>query len=391
MHLAKQKECTACMACVDVCAHNALRAQIDKNGFYSIVVSSALCVNCGACTNVCPIINPITAKCRESNPYAAWSNDLEQRVRSASGGIFAAIATVVLKQGGIVYGAAIDGFDIVHKRINEIEELPMLQGSKYQQSNLTGIYKQVRKDLRDKKIVLFTGLGCQIHGLLSFLKGTNQDRLYTIDAICGGLSTMLPMIQLKESGAYKGINSFRDKEKGWQSKGFRYSLKMIKQDDSLADLGLDNMVLNTFSSKLLKRSSCLDCKFTGFHRISDITVGDFWGTDKFKEQHDNGLSVIAIHSERILPLLKTADIQLETIKWDEFTGSNPNYYWTKQPLIRYFISRRIALSAMRKNKNEIAARLMCPYSWAGLMMRVYLKINTFQRSIFYINKISKIR
>ena len=192
---------------------------------------------------------------------------------------------------------------------------------------------------------------------------------------------MLPMLHLKTSGKYKGISSFRDKENGWQSKGFRYSLKMVRKDGSVEDLGLDNLVLNTFSSKLLKRSSCLDCKFVGLHRNSDCTIGDFWGNESFKEQHHEGLSVLIAHNERIISLMRETHIEAKPVSWKEVITDNRNIYWTHYPLIRYFFSRKKALLAMQEKDYVIATKQMSPWSFPGLLLRIYLKINMLYRSV----------
>lgn len=378
MKLASQKDCTGCMACIDACSHAVLRAEIDKDGYFSIVKNTGKdCVECGRCTQICPVINHIKIE-GKSNPYAAWNTNSEQRKQSASGGIFAAIATVVIRMGGSVYGASIDGFDVKHIRITDEKDLHLLQGSKYQHSNMEGVYKQVRNDLRQGMFVLFSGMGCQVAGLLSFLGKINKEKLFTIDTICGGLSTMLPMLHLKCSGKYIGIKSFRDKENGWQSTGFRYSLKMIRRNGNIEDLGLDNMVLNTFSSKLLKRSSCLDCKFTGFHRMSDCTIGDFWGDQRFKEQHAKGLSVLVVHTDKIKALMEDANMEIKPISWNELIINNHNIQWTHYPKIRHFFSRKKALNALRNNKYAIANRQINPWTLPGLFLRLYLKINKLQ-------------
>ena len=126
MKLASQKECTGCMACVDACPHKVLKAEMDLNGYYAIVPDCMeKCVECGRCSRVCPILNPAQTT-GKSTPYAAWNLDAEQRKQSASGGIFASLATSIIRKGGSVYGAAIDGFEIKHLRITDEHELHRL-------------------------------------------------------------------------------------------------------------------------------------------------------------------------------------------------------------------------------------------------------------------------
>lgn len=384
--LPKTDDCTACSACVTACAHKALELALNKNGYFEVITDSSKCTNCGLCEKVSPVLRPIKKTEYGTTYYACWNTNSEVREKSASGGAFSALALYVLNQGGIVYGAAISGFDIVHKRIDNISALSEILGSKYQQGNICGIYKQVRQDLLKGKIVLFSGMACQIAGLISYLGTTEHSNLFTVDTICGGFSTVLPMLCLKDSGKYNGIYSFRDKNDGWSSVGFKYNLRMQKCDGSIEDLKLDNLVLNTFSSKLLKRGSCCNCAFTSPYRQSDVTIGDFWGDQRFKVQHSNGLSVIAIHSKRIMEIIKGAPLHIEPITFDELISSNHNYYWTRFPLVRFFISRKLALWALRSRKTRIAAWQIKPKSLAGICMSVYLKLNKrFLRVPFYKN------
>lgn len=366
--------CTACMACIDVCCHNALSPIIDKDGYYQISGDADKCIECGLCVKTCPILKTKEKVNNLRKAYAVWNTNYEIRSQSASGGAFSALAEEVLKCGGVVYGAKIDGFRIKHARVDSIDHLPPLLGSKYQHSEKQGIYKLVRKDLKDGKLVLFSGMSCEIAGLKSFLGKTPRDNLFTVDTICGGHSTLIPMLSLQQSGKYLGIHSYRNKDKGWQSRGFRYDLKMIKTDGTIDDLELDNVVLNTFSSKLLKRSSCLDCKFNGPDRISDCTIGDFWGLDDFKEQHHNGVSVLVVNSERIMRLISASNLHLETVTIADVTRENPCYSGKPHRLIRHFVSRRLALQYFRDNKISKAMYLMKPRSWAGMAMSIYLKL-----------------
>lgn len=59
--------------------------------------------------------------------------------------MFTLFAMDVLNKGGVVFGAAFDGsLQVCHTGISTIQELEKLRGSKYVQSNMNGIFKQVR-------------------------------------------------------------------------------------------------------------------------------------------------------------------------------------------------------------------------------------------------------
>lgn len=377
MKLASAKECSACMACIDACNHNVLKTVVDSDGYYKIDISNqSACVECGLCSKVCPILNRVDTRkndCLES--YAVWAKDDKLRYKCASGGAFGAIAEYIINKGGVAYGAAIDKFRIRHRRATNLHELQALLGSKYQHSELTGVYKEVKKDLLSGKIVLFSGLSCQIAGLIKFLGSINRSNLITLDTICGGLSTMLPMISLEKSGKYSGIHSFRDKVNGWQPVGFKYSLKMDSNDGHIIDLGLDNHVLNTFSSKLLKRYNCLTCKFNGLDRSSDITIGDYWGDTTLPNQHSLGLSVAIVRSKKASDIIRQV-LNYQTTDLNAIIAGNPNLVKGHYPLVRYLPSRVKALKLQSEGKFDMAWKYMSPHSFNGLILRLAIKIST---------------
>lgn len=92
----------------------------------------------------------------------------------------------VLSQNGVVYGAAYkNGPKVCHIRVEKSSDLEKLKGSKYVQSDIGDSYKQVKKDLREERIVYFVGTPCQVAGLKLFLR-KEYDNLLTSDLICHG-------------------------------------------------------------------------------------------------------------------------------------------------------------------------------------------------------------
>lgn len=380
MRLADYYECTACTACVDRCGHNALTSFIDKNGYYAIKADAQRCVDCGACSKVCPVIrdNKENEKRQVSNDsFACWSLDSRLRKVAASGGAFIAIASEVLTLGGVVYGASTDGFRVRHIRVCDQSDLYRVAGSKYQQSEMIGVYRQIQKDLKKGKIVLFGGLSCQVAALKLYINHDLARRLFTIDTICGGISTMAPMMAIQNEAKYKGICSFRDKENGWKSENFEYSLKLYKYDGTIEDLGPHHIVLKSFCNPILKRSSCLDCKFNGFQRVSDCTIGDYWGDEQFPEEHKNGLSVLIKHSERLDEIIETSTLHLEPTSLEHIIRHNNNYFWTHYPFIRKSRLRKKILRALEKRDISLAESIM---EHISLYDRIFLKFHYWLNS-----------
>lgn len=357
MRLAPIDKCTACMACVDSCRHKALSVSVDSNGFFKINFNEKNCVECGACRRICTVINKADINKDSitlSKPFAAWCTDGPLRAKSASGGAFAAIAKAFLGKGAIVYGAAIDGLGVSHRRVDKIEDLPLLLGSKYQHSKMEGVFVQIRKDLTEGRIVLFCGLSCQTVAVMNYVGEKLKDKLYTIDTICGGVSTMLPIIQISKRNGFSGILSFRNKDDGWKSVGYQYDLKMISHDGNTVDLGADNLILRCFRNKFTKRASCLDCQFNGFHRPSDATIGDFWGDTRFREQHEQGLSVLVVHSQRLNDVIQNSSLHIEPISWQELVKFNPNVYWSHHPyILNTYTRKRIFRKLCAGNEDSV--------------------------------------
>lgn len=187
-------KCSGCHACAQVCPKQCIAMEVDTEGFWYPVVDTALCVECGLCETSCPIQHPLANNKTENDitAYAAVNKNDEIRLQSSSGGIFTLIASEVIHQGGVVFGAAFDKtFAVGHQYTETIDGLAVFRGSKYVQSRIGDTYKQAEAFLKDGRTVLFTGTPCQIGGLLVYLK-QDYDNLITQDIICHGVPS--PMV-----------------------------------------------------------------------------------------------------------------------------------------------------------------------------------------------------
>lgn len=219
-------DCCGCTACASICNHDAISMESDALGFLYPKVDESKCTNCGLCEKVCAFNADYDKSLNFSTPeaYAARHKDMNEIMRSRSGAIFVAISDYILEQGGIVYGAGYkDHFRVAHKRATTKEERDEFRGSKYVQSDLTGVFRQVKQDLKNGMTVLFSGTPCQTSGLNSYVGKKLRENLILIDIVCHGVPgpyiwrDYLAYLEKKQGDTISVVN-FRDKEKyGWKA------------------------------------------------------------------------------------------------------------------------------------------------------------------------------
>ena len=149
---------------------------------------------------------------------------MSEIMKSRSGAAFVAISDYILEKGGVVYGAGYkDHFRVAHKRATTKEERDEFRGSKYVQSDLTGIFRQVKEDLKQGLTVLFSGTPCQTSGLSSYIGKSLRKNLFLVDIVCHGVPgpyiwrDYLTYIEKKHGSRVVKVN-FRDKERyGWKA------------------------------------------------------------------------------------------------------------------------------------------------------------------------------
>lgn len=306
MKLANKTECTGCLACINVCKRNALSCITDSKGFLYPKVEERLCIDCRACENVCPVINIDKGRKLPKKVFVAWRKNDKERLTSNSGGVCAWLAEHAYNEGFSVYGAMLDSDLIVrHRRVDDIAELELLKMSKYVQSDFRLCVSSVKKDIDEKKKVIFFGTPCQTAGIRQAV-GEKSENLLTVDLICHGVPAPK---YLKDHivaliGKTEQVCDIRFRENN------RYVFSIQLKDGTFIkkDIRKDSY-LTAFINGLILKESCYKCKFSGIDRSADFTIGDFWGLkalhtrDELLES-EKGINAVLVNTKKANQFLK---------------------------------------------------------------------------------------
>ena len=334
--LASKSQCTGCTACVSICPCHCIQMQKDDAGFqFPEMIEQSACIGCGACERSCPVMsNKGFNSDLLAVAYAAFSKNDLLRMGSSSGGIFSELADVVLQSAGLICGAEYDVEGAVkHICVDNKMELWKLRGAKYSQSILGDSFQILKKQLDSGRKVLFSGTPCQVAGLKSFLK-RDYDNLICVDFVCHGIPS--PMVwekyikyraQNDNGGVAASHINLRNKESGWSK--YSYSVEFTYSDNNryLCKNGADPFMC-FFVGDYILRESCSDCHFKGYSRVSDITLGDFWGIwDVCPEMDDNkGTSLVLLHSQKGKQLFQSVSerIEVQEVSLEQASQMNPS-------------------------------------------------------------------
>ena len=255
-------KCYGCGACACSCNFGALKMGSNGQGFMYPILEQSKCKNCNSCYKVCPAVddnlNKIRGAVKIGDVYSARNVDSEIRRKSSSGGVFYALSEYVLQNNGYVCGVVWNNdFTVRHILSNmRIDRDAMIQ-SKYIQSDMNSCYKDVNKN--DKT-----------------------------QGVC-----------------------FRTKKLGWKQHHIRVTLNHSIYEGARRD---NEPFFSLYLAKNIIRVSCFECAFASKERITDITLGDFWGiVDKSIEVNTNkGAEILKNISDQLLT--ERRDINLAASK-----------------------------------------------------------------------------
>lgn len=357
----------------------------DAKGFYYPQIDDDKCIDCGLCRKVCNFSKFHKDETGFAKTFAVRHKCEDEVLTSRSGGFSSAMMNAVINRGGVCFGAVLTSdFEVIHQKAENKKDCFAFKGSKYVQSKIDeDTFGDCKALLDSGRTVLFTGTGCQVHGLLSYLNlsKTDHTNLITIDFVCHGVPSPEVWKEyvagIQHTKKIRHVN-FRDKARfGWTSHMETYTY----EDGTLES---NSRWAEVFYQHCMFRESCYKCPYTTPYRNSDFTIGDYWGFEKVTEgfKDNKGLSLVIAHSPRAVSLLMELEDYLiiqETelsqslqpqLKKPVYKGPEYSRFWKK----------------WRKNRNKAVRTFFFP----GTIRRLYLyAIKTAKRTIKAVMRIVK--
>jgi len=360
-----QLDCIGCQACVDFCPRKAISFHYNEWGEGKAIVDTSQCNGCGICELHCPVLTNIFNEA-QNNVYAAISK--KNHRTGSSGGIFFELANKFIADGGVVFGAAFDTeLELIHKKVSSISELFSLCKSKYLHSDMSGIYNEISECLKNGLKVMFVGTPCQVSAVKNAFINKYEPQLLLIDFLCHGTGTQkcfdmcIASEEKKRNGKIVDFN-FRAKTRRAEH-SFRYKLKCADKDKNITGYSFEFPYYYSYLKYGIFYEACYKCKYAKKERVGDITLGDFWGIQKYNKalSDQKGVSMLSVNTQKGFGAIEAIK---DTCEFYEYPIENAS---EKNEAFRSCVSEKCHKSKqeledvlLNKGDEALIERLRCP-------------------------------
>ena len=354
-----EENCTGCGLCSLICPVNAI--SLKSNDIATPVCRvNEYCIECGKCIKLCPQLNQTSfyspIKCYAAYPQKQYSDKM-----FSSGGAATLLARKFLeKYNGVVCGCTWDYREkcAKHVIVSSINDLALLCGSKYVQSDIQNVFSDIKYHEKRHKNILFIGTPCQVNAVKNYC---NSEYLYTIDLICHGTP---PANYLTE---YINSLSVRNKIYDLRFRGerdFYLSIKDQKNKEIYCQYKDCDPYFHAFLEGTIYRENCYTCKYATLRRCGDITLGDFWGLERQDISYTGNISIILGN----------------TNKGEELIHNTQEYLVLDERTVDDAVKGNLQLVApmpVTERRNEF----ICYFEKTGSFIKAFKKTKTYKEAI----------
>jgi len=294
MQIRNSRLCTGCGTCAGVCPTEAIKIHVSE-GVCVPEIEEEKCINCGLCVKSCPgysvdfehLNSQIFGRQPDDRSlgnylkcYIGYSNDIDIRYNTASGGIASQLLISALERG-IIDGALVVRMKSDRPLETEAfiartrDEILQASKSKYCPVASNEALKQI---LNENGKFAVVGLPCHIHGIRKaeeFNKKLKERIVLHIGLMCSHIvNSVGTELILEKLGIDKTcVKTISYRSKGWPG-GMTVTLK--NGSNSFIPLfGTWGSYWSVFSSYFFTPIRCIMCP-DHTAELSDISLGDAW-------------------------------------------------------------------------------------------------------------------
>jgi len=247
--------------------------------------------------------------------------------------------------------------------------------SKYVKSDPAGVYKEIKTLLCQGSKVLFVGLPCHAAAARKYVGEKYAENLFVADLICHG-SPSQKLLKLFLEQHNKSFDSIQNIE---FRKNNKYCLSLNDKYICHKDC-LDKYSMG-FLNALFFTENCYECKYASKKRISDITLGDSWGSSMSAEEQKRGISLILVQTEKGLQLLKDSNVELFDVDVENAVSNN---HQLRHPSAKTEKREFFFAGLKKKKKFDSLVRKCYPKSsfkqWIkGILIKLHIKRNVLSK------------
>ena len=319
--------CCGCSACVYRCPTDAIYEKEDEHGVIRAFVDYDKCTTCGKCSRACPVITFRPPKKNATTPKCyAFENDESISMASTTTGGFQVLARHFISTGGKVAGASWvkDGYGnytrVKHVLAQSEDELPRIYRSKYVQSEIGDTFKKIKEELDNGGKVLFSGVPCQVAGLYNAI-GRGYENLYTAEILCHSTPSQKYFRKyLDEQFGPGNVKEYDFRAKSSEKNLGNHVRVTLNSGEEIFMPHGKNIYSRLFGSGIIMNEYCENCRFSGYPRQADITLGDFWGIQKYDSEYLGGRTELAFlnndKGEELFAIIKAYALKTKEQKFE---------------------------------------------------------------------------